>query len=249
MRGHALAATGVVVFLSALTARAFAGDYDLKGEVEVPANSRVVVKFAFTGGVDGDGNSIVLQSGQLEFINGTNDLMKEKLSGTAPPGTKDRKIGQGIQPFPAPVPPPPVTDQGAAILPPLTPSMGGWLAANGFTDPTTFDTPLLYGDLNTNGVFDGGDVALYAENFDLDLYKPFANKANFPIGSSLTVPAGGLLYAGFRVYTDEALTTTYSGPARVYGTISEAVPEPGGAIVIGGLLVALLPLRPRPRGI
>jgi hypothetical protein len=248
MRGLTLAAV-VAVSLYAPGPRAFAGDYDLKGSVKVPANSRVVVSVQFTGGVDGNGDPIILQAGDLEFINGTNDDMVQEYNATAPAGTRDRNVKRGQKPFPPPVPPAadPVIEQGAAILPPLTPNMGDWLTANGFTSPETFDTPILFGDFNTNGVFDGSDVALYAENFDLALYKPHAEAANFPIGTQLAVPVGGLLYPGFRVYTDEELTTAYSGPAAVSGTISESVPEPGGAIVAAGLAAAMSCWRRRTR--
>ena len=75
MRGHALAATGVVVCLSALTARTFAGDYDLEGDINVPPHSRVILGITFTGGVDGNGDSIILQAGDQEFINGTDSAM------------------------------------------------------------------------------------------------------------------------------------------------------------------------------
>jgi hypothetical protein len=245
MRGHALAATGVVVCLSALTARTFAGDYDLEGDINVPPHSRVILGITFTGGVDGNGDSIILQAGDQEFINGTDSAMTEHYNAVAPAGTKDRKVSRGRKPFPVPPPPDPLTDEGAAILPPLTP-MGAWLAANGFTGANTFDPPLLFGDLNTNGVFDGGDVPLYAQNFDLDLYKPSADVANFPIGASLVVPAGGLLYPGFRVYTDAALTTTYSGPAGVSGTFSEAVPEPASTALVT-VLIGAVASRRRPR--
>lgn len=122
------------------------------------------------------------------------------------------------------------------IFPDLVPNLIAYLTAGGYGEFNPFDMPLVLGDVGTTpGAFDDLDASVYGYVSDLALFETVADRANFAMGSTLTADALGHVSGlpGMTFYSDETLTTPYTGQLLVTGIDGTYVPEPSMAAGLG----------------
>lgn len=152
-----------------------AGKFDLVIEQKIYAGQTFFATLQFTR------DGVVIGSAVFEFINGTNQMVTERLIAKAPEGTNDRRYNGQVNPtFENFLPTGQVDNYGI------------FLATNGFNSlDSALDSFAVVGDLNLNGMVDNSDTSVFAIIDDLSAFIPVADESNFPLGSTLMTDTNG----------------------------------------------------------
>jgi len=223
------------LMLSEMTSPAWAGEWDVNQEENVPPHTTNNCKITFTK--DGD----IIGSHVCQLVNDTDKVLKRTCTAKAPKGTNDRNYeGEWT----------PLTLKAGSWLPPSQiDDYGDFLSVKGFNCLTSaLASPMVLGDDNHNGILDAGDVSIFASIHDVGVFATVANQSNFPLGSTLQTDQNGQVSGlpGITFYLDESHTTRYANKQLIVQGInyeySKTEPIPTlsewGLIVMAVLLVA-----------
>jgi hypothetical protein len=225
---------GTLCVLLLATARAHAARLTKQVEVQVLPGWQTSLLIDWMK----DGN--VLQTDSQDYKNDSNQsqILEETVAG--PLDTNAMRSNATTKK----IPPPEINEKTASVnFPNLVPNLPAYLEMNGFTAATPFDMPIVYGDLNFNGLLDDFEASVYVSVVNLGQYGLVAHASNFPINSQLLTDASGNVHGlpGITFYSDETLSTPYAnGALLVFGRDSTFVPEPSTACLAAVLALMIL---------